>query len=428
MPFYFGKQNSHLEQLFYNVSLTGAFPYYLTFELEGNRQSLLRQLKTLQDGRYAEIEGNGKHKHIYLTRKGNQILEEYYPQWVPHYDFMTNNRRRRYEITKKIRQFRRADVIVFLRDTNVRFVTDQIEELRYLKKPELTYENPKTNPEYLEGHYPSYPLDQKTPSLFYFSNEIKGTSPYVSKDIQQTNFIGAMLSNGGVYVFYSAYFGVLSMMKQGEGKAPHKTRDVFQRSFSMDTNTREDFMRQKNNAIIIVKDFESLYRLVLEEDEESKQKTKVAYSKRVELNSAERSFNSIHGLTLDTLGRNILQMLTAEEWRYLLGVILFGGENLATESSIHDSLIRRKDKDTMAIEFVSQDMKKFQHFLNVSFRNQRDDIEYEVHALTEQIPMLKKAIKDYDAPVKIVEISENKRQTIKEAFLSNNESLLKNIF
>ena len=45
MTFYFGKQNSHLEQLFYNVSLTGNLPYYLTYELEGNRQTLLRQLK-----------------------------------------------------------------------------------------------------------------------------------------------------------------------------------------------------------------------------------------------------------------------------------------------------------------------------------------------------------------------------------------------
>lgn len=421
MTFYFGKQNSHLEQLFYNVSLAGNLPYYLTYELEGNRQTLLRQLKKLRERNLMELDGNGKNKNIRFTRKGISYLEYYYPQWVPQYDFMTNNRRRVYNIPRKIRQFRRADVTVFLRDTNVRFIVDQIDELKHLQKPELTYENPKTNPKYIEGSYPNYPFDKNTSPLFYFSNEIKATSPYVSKDIQQTNFIGAMLSNGGVYTFYSAYFGVLSMMKQGEGKSPHKTRDVFQRSFTMDSDTRENFMRQKNNAVIIVKDFENLYRLVLEEeDEDSKQKTKVEYSKRVELNSAERSFASIHGLTLDTLGRNILQMLATEHWSYLLGLILFGDKNQATDSSIHDSLVRRNNKDTMAIEFVSQDMKKLQHFINVSFRNQRDDLEYEVHALKEQIPMLQKAITDYNAPVKIIEISEDKRQVIKNAFLKDN--------
>lgn len=390
LPYY------HLEQAFSEERLTKR--HFGTFNKKNNRRALVSSLRDLKKADIVDVVGKEHLKRIWLTspsetktalnneyESGEEIVENSFYPYSEHYRFMhAKESGKRYEKNRVIREIRISDCVMMLYRANVEFMI-RVEEEKDLQKPPLTY-GWDTDSKMI------YPFEDGNKSYFYFSKEVKSADWEIGKTISQNYFTGFIVSNGGIYLMYSAYHGNLKLSHQGEQKSQHVTSELVMQTF----HAKERINQKDVNAVIVVKDYTMLYRLIALNGKGQRSK------RTTELGTFKNIFHSVHCLPMTNRGEKQLSFILKRNWKYIANSLIFGKENL---NNFYNFDAFYEDEKIYAIQFIDNDIIKLTRIMFFSQDSAlKQDATFKIYHLPEQKEFLEKIIRELQ--IELVEISE----------------------
>lgn len=420
MGFNFDIIESYPTSIIRLICLTGTLPYYLiehAFSDERStikhtsksnkknvRRNLIDALKRLREDDIVQLVGKGQMKRIWLSnpnekkarkilsetgkvwQSGEEIVEDYFYPYSEQYRFMIPNyKHKSYGANNVRRELRISDCIIMLYKANVEFMK-RVEEEKELEKPELTYGWDR------EGKM-SYPFTDHNKSYFYFSKEVKAADWEIGKTISLNYFVGFIVSNGGIYLMYSAYHGNLKMSQQGEQKSQHVCSELVMQTFK----TEERINQKDVDAVIVVKDYEMLYKLIALNGKGKRSKN------TTELVNFKNVFSSVHCFPMDKRGEKQFSFILNRNWKYIVNSLLFGKENL---KNFYNFDAFYEEEMIYAIQFVDNDISKLTRIMFFAQDSAiKKDATFKIYHLPEQKEFLIKIIREID--IELVEIDED---------------------
>lgn len=400
---------SYFYRAIYYISLLRVLPNYLasemydcyipnrtvfqTSEKENNSENLMkRELSELKrDGILKQANINQDELKSYkFTRSGAIAIPMLFPELEQHHQLMKNLTIREPKRVGKI-----METLLFLIKSGI-----DIDLTKDATKPILT-----KYPNKFEKR--AYPFED-TNSYFFHSHEVKrdedtplldkeGSVRYANRtDIKGNALTGTIISNGGIYLTYSGYDGKVEILKN---QAEAKSKGVVLQLCNASLEAVSPFKPEDISAILIVKDYDILEKVLKNLDTTQ---TNNRYAMRTnEVLSFLNLYEHLHILTYSGKGYLQLLWLTQPSWRYRLNVMLFGKENVMQYDPIVEAVFQEESR--RCIQFIDNDIKKLNRFLQLSSLSQSDSFYHEIWCLSEQVDFLLSYCKEYSVELKIIQ-------------------------